>query len=383
MFQQMMKQISFLFRFKVVVLMNNKLDTTEWKRFNLYDNFLFSIDAGNKFDKSKMSVANPEIDFVSRSNNNNGISCVVDKIDGVEPYKAGSMTIALGGEYLGSCFIQENDFYTSQNVDVLIPKWDMPDYVKRYISFVIFKESRMYYKAFEDELNRHMTTDFSILLPIDDAGTPDWTYMEEYMKSIEEKAQKRIDVLSSVKGNQSLIDTTNWRCFEIKDLFVTIEEKKQLQVPTGASINKKDLTDGDIPRITVTNFNNGISGYYSVNENNKDYRVFENFISVSFLKTVFYHPYKASLDMKVHCLQLKNEKLRDNHFINLFLVTALKASLSGDYADQISSKILPNLLINLPVTNLGVPDWAYMENYMKLIEAKTQERINILHRFEQ
>lgn len=162
-----------------------------------------------------------------------------------------------------------------------------------------------------------------------------------------------------------------------------MKKKKQLQVPTGASINKKDLTDGNIPRITVTNFNNGISGYYSVNENNKDYRVFENFISVSFLKTVFYHPYKASLDMKVHCLQLKNEKLRDNHFIHLFLVTALKASLSGDYADQISSKILPNLLINLPVTNLGVPDWTYMENYMKLIKTKTQERINILHRFEQ
>ena len=186
----MMKQTSFLFKFKVVVLMNNKLDITGWKRFNLYDDLLFSIDAGNKFDKSKMSVINPEIDFVSRSNNNNGISCIVDKIDGVEPYKAGSMTIALGGEYLGSCFIQGNDFYTSQNVNVLIPKWDMPDYVKRYISFVIFKESRMYYKAFEDELNRHMTTDFSILLPIDDAGTPDWTYMEEYMESIEEKAQK-------------------------------------------------------------------------------------------------------------------------------------------------------------------------------------------------
>lgn len=64
--------------------MKNKLDTTRWKRFHLYDDHLFSIDAGNKFDKSKMTVVNPEIDFVSRSNNNNGISCVVDKIDGVE-----------------------------------------------------------------------------------------------------------------------------------------------------------------------------------------------------------------------------------------------------------------------------------------------------------
>lgn len=362
--------------------MNKKLDTANWKRFPLYDDFLFSIDSGNKFDKSKMSSANPKINFVSRSNNNNGISCVVDRVDGVEPYKAGCMTIALGGEYLGSCFIQENDFYTSQNVNVLKPKWDMSDYVKRYISFVIFRESRMYYKAFEDELNRHMTTDFSVLLPIDVHGIPDWNYMESYMKSIEEKAEKRIEVLSNMKGNPSKIDTADWKWFQIKDLFVTILDKKQLQVPTGASVSKKELTDGDIPRITVTNFNNGISGYYSVDENNKDYRVFEKFISVSFLKTVFYHPYKASLDMKVHCLQLKDEKLRNNQFINLFLVSVLKAGLSGNYTDQISSKVLPHLLIKLPVTKEGCPDWGYMENYMKLAEDKTQKRINILQRFE-
>ena len=33
------------------------------------------------------------------------------------------MTLSLGGEYLGSCFIQPDVFYTSQNVVVLIPKW--------------------------------------------------------------------------------------------------------------------------------------------------------------------------------------------------------------------------------------------------------------------
>lgn len=362
--------------------MNSKLDITGWKRFHLYDDLLFSIDAGNKFDKSKMNVSNPEVDFVSRSNNNNGISCVVDRIDSVEPYKAGNMTIALGGEYLGSCFIQKNDFYTSQNVNVLIPKWDMSDYVKRYISLIIFKESRTYYKAFEDELNRHMTTDFSILLPIEATGNPDWVYMENYIKLIEKKAQKRINILLNLKGKQSLVDTTNWKSFKIKDLFVTIKKNNQLQVPTGASVNKKDLIDGEIPRITVTNFNNGISGYYSIANDNKKYRIFENFISVSFLKTVFYHPYKASLDMKVHCLQLKDEKLRDNYFINLFLVTILKESLSGNYADQISSKLLPDLFIKLPSTDSDTPDWSYMENCMLLIEEKTKERINALRYFK-
>ena len=359
--------------------MNNIINITKWKRFNLYDDALFTIHSGNKLDKSKMTTLNPKIDFVSRTNNNNGISCVVDKIDNIEPFKAGNMTVALGGEYLGSCFIQQNDFYTSQNVNVLIPKWNMPLYVKRFIALVIFKESRTYYKAFEDELNRHMSSDFSILLPTDSSGTPNWHFMENFMKSIELKAQKKLNIISTIKGNHSIIDTTNWKYFKIKDLFVTIGEKNQLQIPTGASVNKKDLTYGDIPRITVTNFNNGISGYYSADKNNKDYRIFENFISVSFLKTVFYHPYKASLDMKVHCLQLKDEKLRNNQFIHLFLVTALKTSLSGDYTDQISSKLLPNLLIKLPITNLGVPDWTFMENYMQAIEKKTLKRINNLN----
>ena len=237
--------------------MNNKLDITGWKRFNLYDDLLFVIDAGNKFDKSKMSVTNPEIDFVSRSNNNNGISCVVDKIDGIEPYKAGSMTIALGGEYLGSCFIQENDFYTSQNVNVLIPKWDMSNYVKRYISFIIFKESRTYYKAFEDELNRHMTTDFSILLPIDNSGIPNWRYMEDYIKAIEEKSQERINTLSGIKGNQSLIDMSKFKPFFVEELF-NIRPTRSYKM-TNASL----LDGGENPVLANSAYNNGIGGYSS------------------------------------------------------------------------------------------------------------------------
>lgn len=64
----------------------------------------------------------PSVNFVGRANANNGVTDYIDRIDGLEPYKAGYMTISLGGEYLGSCFIQDKPFYTSQNVNVLIPK---------------------------------------------------------------------------------------------------------------------------------------------------------------------------------------------------------------------------------------------------------------------
>ena len=356
--------------------MNSKIDIQGWKRFNLYDDRLFSIDSGNKFDKSKMSLINPTVNFVSRSNNNNGIACIVDEINGVRPYNAGNMTIALGGEYLGSCFVQEHEFYTSQNVNVLIPKWNMSDYVKRFISFVIFKESRSYYKAFEDELNRHMTTDFCILLPIDCNGNSDWMYMKKYMKDIEEKTKKRINILSTITGNHTGICTSNWHDFKIQDLFIT-ENNNHIQTPTGAAVSKKDLREGNIPRISASGNNNGIIGYYSVN-NNKNYRVFENFISVSFLGTIFYHPYKASLDMKVHCLQLIDEQARNNPYINLFLVTALQIGLMGNYVDQISSKLLPTLYIKLPSTDSGTPDWSYMDSYMRNLESKVSPSFYIL-----
>jgi len=181
-------------------LQGNKtlIDTGKWKRFNLYDERLFIIDSGNKLDKSKMTSINPRINFVGRSTANNGVTGFVDYIEGETIYKSGTMTLALGGEHLGSCFVQEKDFYTSQNVNVLIPRNDMSLNVKLFISFVIYKESRTYYKAFEDELNRHIKTDFSILLPIDDNGNPNWLYMEKCVENIQRTSQLKIDCFKNI-----------------------------------------------------------------------------------------------------------------------------------------------------------------------------------------
>lgn len=169
-------------------LSHSRINTASWKKFHLYDESLFTIDSGTKLDKIKMTTKNPSINFVGRANANNGVTDYIDEIDGLKPYDAGCLTISLGGEYLGSCFIQEKPFYTSQNVNVLIPKHPMSDYCKRFIATMIFREGRLHYKAFIDELNRHMKTDFSILLPVTSDNTPDWNYMELYMKQIEEKS---------------------------------------------------------------------------------------------------------------------------------------------------------------------------------------------------
>ena len=79
-----------------------ELKTDEWKPFFLKD--LYDIEMGNKFDKNKMTLENPEVNFVTRISYNNGIDEKVDRLDEVSPYPAGLLTVSLGGS-LGECFI--------------------------------------------------------------------------------------------------------------------------------------------------------------------------------------------------------------------------------------------------------------------------------------
>lgn len=158
------------------------------------------------------------------------------------------------------------------------------------------------------------------------------------------------------------IDTSGWKEFVVGDLFETEKTGRNVQVPTGGWIATKNLVSGFTPRITVSGVNNGIAGYYE-DIDDANYLVYENFISVSFLGTVFYQANKASLDMKVHCLKPLDIEL--NERIASFLITVIKISLGSIlYSDQISSTVLPGLKIMVPVDVSGKPDWAYMDSFM-------------------
>lgn len=165
-----------------------------------------------------------------------------------------------------------------------------------------------------------------------------------------------------------------FREFKVGELFETLPYRGGLQVLTGGNVSSKYLLPGNTPRISVTSQNNGIIGYYE-DVDIKSYRVFENAISVSFLGTVFYHPYRASYDMKVHCLRLKDHELRECEA--LYLVSVLKKLVSiYNYSNQVSSTEIVDLVLSLPVkpgtdevnyTEDDI-DWAFMESYIHELE---------------
>lgn len=175
-----------------------QLNVANWKYFYLKN--ICDITMGNKMDWSAMTMENPEVNFVGRSADDNGVAGKVDLVDGVEPYKAGCVTVALGGS-LGSSYLQNEKFYTSQNVSVLEFEDDVSDAAKIFVSCLIMNESRYKYFPFGRELNTHIKTDFGFALPVqhnadgtpyidpdctysEDGYVPDWQFMEDYIKSL-------------------------------------------------------------------------------------------------------------------------------------------------------------------------------------------------------
>lgn len=125
------------------------LNTSNWHSFLLKD--LYEIKMGDKLDKNKMTQDCPSVNFVSRISYNNGVDTKVDLIDNLEPNKAGLLTVSLGGEYLGSCFVQKEPFYTAQNVAILSPRFpQMKISVNHFIcSLVKFECKTKYYALVE------------------------------------------------------------------------------------------------------------------------------------------------------------------------------------------------------------------------------------------
>jgi hypothetical protein len=155
------------------------LDDAEWKIFFLAD--IFDIRMGNKFDLIDMTFNAPSVNFVNRSGSNNGVSKKVDLIAAVNPFPEGTITLALGGS-ICSAFLQNKPFYTGQNVAVLTSKQPLSKFQKLFLCTMIYNE-KFKYSAFGRELNVHLKS-FSMPLPADKNGGPDWQYMENYMKSL-------------------------------------------------------------------------------------------------------------------------------------------------------------------------------------------------------
>lgn len=339
------------------------LKTDEWKSFYLTD--LYDIQMGNGFDKNKLDEDNPEVNLVSRVSYNNGVDVKVGFVDGVNPFDAGLVTVALGGSYLGSCFVQEEPFYTGQNVAVMKAKYDeMTHMVNVFISGLVRFECKTKYYAFGRELNTHIRRDFDIKLPVkhnqdgsffidvnhtysEEGYVPDWQFMEDYMKSLHHKP------LTTGNSNTTILSLNchNWKNFLLFDYFDILPGKYHYP---------DEYDEGTTPYYSASNENNGIGQYIDLQPDFEGNCIVTGKIGC----TAFYVPedFCATSDVNIF-----KPKFNMTNYVGLFIATVINfnENYKWAYGRQCRVGNSKKITIKLPVDTNGNPDWQFMEDYIK------------------
>ncbi len=327
-----------------------ELENRKWKEFFVIN--LFKIERGKRLIASNRIKG--DIPFITAGFKNEGVAKLIG--NKIQKQYSNSITI----DMFGNVFYREYNFKCDDNIHVL-KNIQINRYNGNFITSC-FKKTTENIFSYGKQFRLKTLEKLRILLPTTSQEEPDYEFMENYMRAEEHKLlQIYKNYISKrkvkIKRNIILLTERKWGEFEIGKVF---------NVYTGANVQKKYLKIGTRPRISATDQNNGIVKFTEIS-NHKNYRELNNFISVSFLGSVFYHSYTANLDMKIHAIQIKNKKL--NRYLAEFIVYLIKRSANNiSYGNQLSSRDLPKKKIFLPITSQGDPDYKFMEDYMRALE---------------
>jgi len=304
---------------------------------------LFNVGYGTKLDFKQMTVAKAfdaeSVRFVSRSSNNLGVVARVEKYRDVEPIPAGSITVALGGTYLLSAFIQEEPFYTAQNVAVLTAKCEMTYGAKLFYCLCLGK-NRFKYSAFGREANRTLG---NILVPSE---------IPEEFKNI--SLDDVIFPKEQIIGKQLELCTDDWRYYQLPDLFEISGSK------TTTLLELRGHGEGVYPYITTQATNNGIAGFYN------HFTETGNVLTVD-SAVLGYCSYQALNFSASDHVEKLTPKFSMNQYIAIFLTTIINLEqYRYSYGRKASQNRLRKVRIKLPSRGAN-PDWQFMEDYIKTL----------------
>lgn len=320
----------------------NNIDMTKWGEFSYIDSRLWErITHGQRLIAEDR--VRGDVDYYSASEFNNSLTDQISNPLFIEKncivYNTFASAFYVSGEFTASdeiyCFHNKNlNKYNALFISTIMTK-------NKYK----FKFGRKaFYNKFKDEM---------LKLPIDKNGNPDWKYMEEFIKQIENKIN--FNSISTINvPKKEIIDRTDWKEYKINDLFY---------VKGTGSISKTDIEEkygnGEYPYITRTEKNNGISGFFDYKTSSKNILTIETTLS----GLCFYHDYEFSTGD--HIMVLIPKKFELNKYIALFIKTIWrKNAYKYGYGRPAISKNIKNTYLELP-TKDGQPDWGYMESYIK------------------
>ena len=163
----------------------HKINTKGWKEFRIGDLFEIKLSKNDLKIEECNTGSTP---LISAGNENNGIVGYINK-EHFEVFPANSITV----DMFGKVFVQTKDFCAVSHgrVNILIPKYTLSLPTLFFIASVLQREIKDKFD-FANMCTSKKISKQNLLLPIIFSGSPDWQYMEDYMKNVMEQANKKL-----------------------------------------------------------------------------------------------------------------------------------------------------------------------------------------------
>ena len=352
-----------------------ELITKDWKEFRIGD--LFRVEQLKRVTNNGGYVLDSDIieingvyPYLAAVSVNNGVKGYTN----IKPNNEGNcITLSTTADSSNTVFYQPVDFIGRQQMAGIYAteKSKMNSKIAFFIITLLKKQLIAF--NYNNKLTFKALKNIKLLLPFKN-DEPDWDFMEEFIKGIEEKYilnvdkynQENIDKALSVtglttadlNGNLEVKPADRYEEFRVGDLFDAF-----LGIVTP---NEMLLKKGKFPVITGVTENNGINGYFNEFIANHTY---SNMITVSnrgvYSGIAYYHNYEFILGSNVIALKPLSFKMTKN--IALFIMTLINKLHYGGYDNYPTKSSILEDAILLPAIDENTPDFDYMEKAIYIL----------------
>lgn len=330
------------------------VDVKNWKRFRLGD--FFEIERGTS--RVMRDLLEGDVPIIAAARAEQGVAGFYD----VQAEYSDEITVSCNGVGCGSVFYHRGSFAITGDSAVMKSRFVFSENTKLFIAAVCDSLFSVKY-SYAEKCNPIGLSDELIFLPAMSDGAPDWAYMDAHMSEIMQKEEAYASHLASLTAEAvadgHVLDTSAWRAFRIGELF-------EIHPTKAYSMNNSELfsVDGINPVVVNSAQNNGIGGFTGlpVTESGKVI----TFSDTTDANSIFYQSESFVGYPHVQGMYPKFNYVSD--FVMLFIVSAFRSQavrMNFDYANKFRRDIAVDILIRLPVTSSGDPDWVFMEQYMQ------------------
>lgn len=321
-----------------------KIDKNNWREFKFDD--VFTIARGKRL--VKLDQVNGNIAYISSSKQNNGIDNYILPPDFMTIYQ-NALTLNNSGS-VGYCFYHSYKFVVSDHCTVIQVKdknIKLNNYISLFLKPIIESMKNKY--NFAREINNERLKKEIIALPAKDSKTPDWVFMEKYIRNLSEKIKYDSKI---VKNSTLQLEKNKFKEFNLLKLFNVRGSKK--------SYTKNEISHGEYLYVTTSNKNNGVVSTSDI------FTEKGNIITIDSATDgkAFYQENNFVGTDHVEVLEPINFIL--NKYIALFFTSILNLQMFRySYGRGRTLTRIRQEKLFLPINKNEEPDFEFMENYIK------------------